>query len=85
MKLLRGGVIMKLLARWGLTLGLAGSVVFTSILGINNLQALALPEEEVIKTLQQVPVFTLTNPKGEFIVLTGKDQSKTIFQIGFFY
>jgi nickel transport protein len=84
MKLLRGGVIMKLLARWGLTLGLAGSVVFTSILGINNLQALALPEEEVIKTLQQVPVFTLTNPKGEFIVLTGKDQSKTIFQIGFF-
>jgi nickel transport protein len=84
MKLLRGGVIMKLLARWGLTLGLAGSVMFTSILGMNNLQALALPQEQVIKTLQEVPVFTLTNPKGEFVVISRKDQSKTISQIGFF-
>jgi hypothetical protein len=65
-------------------LGLAGSVMFTSILGMNNLQALALPQEQVIKTLQEVPVFTLTNPKGEFVVISRKDQSKTISQIGFF-
>ncbi|MEI6445445.1 MAG: Tic22 family protein [Nostocales cyanobacterium ELA583] len=75
---------MKLLVRWGLTLGLAGSVMFGNILGINNLQALALPQEQVVKTLQEVPVFTLTNPKGEFVVISKKNQSKTISQIGFF-
>ena len=75
---------MKLLVRWGLTLGLAGSVMFTGILGMNNLQALALPQEQVVKTLQEVPVFTLTNPKGEFVVISRKNQSKTISQVGFF-
>jgi len=75
---------MKLLVRWSLTLGLAGSVMFAGILGMNNLQALALPQEEVVKTLQKVPVFTLTNPKGEFVVISRKNQSKTISQIGFF-
>jgi nickel transport protein len=75
---------MKLLVRWSLTLGLAGSVMFAGILGMNNLQALALPQEQVVKTLQEVPVFTLTNPKGEFVVISKKNQSKTISQIGFF-
>ena len=75
---------MKLLVRWGLTLGLAGSVMFGGILGINNLQALALPHEQVVKTLQEVPVFTLTNAQGEFVVISRKNQSKTISQVGFF-
>ena len=75
---------MKLLVSWGLTLGLASSVIFGGILGINNLQALALPQEQVVKTLQEVPVFTLTNPKGEFVVISRKNQSKTISQVGFF-
>ncbi len=75
---------MKLLVRWGLTLGLASSVMFAGILGINNLQALALPQEQVVKTLREVPVFTLTNPKGEFVVISRKNESKTISQIGFF-
>jgi nickel transport protein len=75
---------MKLLLRWGLTLGLAGSVMFAGILGINNLQALALPQEQVAKTLQDVPVFTLTNPQGEFVVISRKNKSKTISQVGFF-
>ncbi|MDD1414105.1 hypothetical protein MEN41_05380 [Dolichospermum sp. ST_con] len=75
---------MKLLVRWGLTLGLTGSVMFAGILGINNLQALALPQEQIVKTLREVPIFTLTNPKGEFIVISTKNQSKTISQIGFF-
>jgi len=84
MKLLRGGVNMKLLVRWSLTLGLAGSVMFAGILGINHPQALALPQEQVVKTLQEVPVFTLTNPKGEFVVISRKNGAKTISQIGFF-
>ncbi|MTJ13136.1 hypothetical protein FJR11_11150 [Anabaena sp. UHCC 0187] len=75
---------MKLLVRWGLTLGLAGSVMFAGLPGMNNLQALALPQEQVVKTLQEVPVFTLTNPKGEFVVISRKNESKTISQIGFF-
>jgi hypothetical protein len=75
---------MKLFVRWGLTLGLASSVMFAGILGINNLQALALPEEQVVKTLREVPVFTLTNSKGEFVVISRKNQSKTISQVGFF-
>jgi len=75
---------MKLLVRWGLTLGLASSVMFAGILGMNNLQALALPQEQVVKILREVPVFTLTNPKGEFVVISRKNQSKTISQIGFF-
>ncbi|MTJ49512.1 Tic22 family protein [Dolichospermum sp. UHCC 0259] len=75
---------MKLLVRWGLTLGLAGSVMFGGVLGINNLPVFALPQEQVVKTLQEVPVFTLTNPKGEFVVISRKNQEKTISQVGFF-
>ncbi|MFM9159182.1 MAG: Tic22 family protein, partial [Dolichospermum sp.] len=75
---------MKLLVRWGVTLGIAGSVIFTGISAINNSQALALPQEQVVKRLQGIPVFTLTNPQGEFVVISTKNQSKTISQIGFF-
>jgi Tic22-like family len=75
---------MKLLVRWGVTLGLASSVMFAGLSGMNNLQALALPQEQVVKTLQEVPIFTLTNPKGEFVVISRKNESKTISQIGFF-
>jgi len=75
---------MKLLVRWGVTLGIAGSVIFAGISGINNSPASALPQEQVVKTLQEVPVFTLANPQGEFVVISRKNQSKTISQIGFF-
>lgn len=78
---------MKSLVRWGVTLGLAGSVIFGGVPGIsnnNNMQAIALPQDQVVKTLQEVPVFTLTNPKGEFVVISRKAESKTISQIGFF-
>ncbi len=78
------GVIMKLLVRWGITLGLASSVMFAGISGMNNIQALALPQEQVVKTLQEVPIFTLTNPKGEFVVISRTNDSKTISEIGFF-
>ncbi|MBD2444580.1 hypothetical protein H6G25_15585 [Dolichospermum sp. FACHB-1091] len=75
---------MKLLVRWGITLGIAGGVIFAGISGINNSTALALPQEQIVKTLREVPVFTLANPKGEFVVISTKNQSKTISQIGFF-
>jgi hypothetical protein len=75
---------MKLLARWGVTLGITGSVLLAGLLGMGNLPAMALPQEQVVKTLQEVPIFTLTNPKGEFVILSTQNQSKTISQIGFF-
>ncbi len=75
---------MKSLIRWGVTLGIAGSVIFAGISGINNSPALGLPQEQVVKTLQNVPIFTLANPQGEFVVISRKNQSKTISQIGFF-
>lgn len=75
---------MKSLIRWGVTLGIAGSVIFAGISGINNSPALGLPQEQVVKTLQNVPIFTLTNSQGEFVVISTKNQSKTISQIGFF-
>ncbi|MFM7365900.1 MAG: Tic22 family protein [Cuspidothrix sp.] len=75
---------MKLLVHWGITLGLASSVMFAGLSGMNNIQALALPQEQVVKTLQEVPIFTLTNPQGEFVIISRKNDSKTISQIGFF-
>lgn len=75
---------MKSLVRWGVTLGIAGSVIFAGISGINNSQALALPQEQVVKTLREVPVFTFVNSQGKFLIISRKNQSKTISEIGFF-
>ncbi|MEA5618863.1 Tic22 family protein [Cronbergia sp. UHCC 0137] len=75
---------MKSLMRWGLKLGIAGSVILTGLCGVGNLRAIALPEAQVVQVLQKVPIFTLTYPKGEFVVFPTKNASKTISQIGFF-
>lgn len=78
---------MKSLVRWSVALGLASGVIFGSVPYINNndnMQAIALPQDQVVKALQEVPIFTLTNPKGEFVVISRKVESKTISQIGFF-
>lgn len=81
---------MKSFIRLGATLGIVGSVFFTGLSGIGNLpgignlEAIALPQDQVVKKLQEVPVFTLTNPKGEFVVLSRNNASKPISQVGFF-
>lgn len=75
---------MKSLVRWGATLGIAGSVMLAGLSGMGNIPALALPQDQVVKKLQEVPVFTFINPKGELIVLTRTNASKTISQVGFF-
>ena len=43
---------MKALVRWGATLGIAGSIFFAGLSQIENLQAVALPQNEVVKKLQ---------------------------------
>ncbi|BAY64364.1 Tic22 family protein [Calothrix brevissima NIES-22] len=75
---------MKSLVRWGATLAIAGSVLSGALPVIGNLQAIALPQDQVVKKLQEVPVFTLTNAKGEFIVISRDNQGKKISQVGFF-
>ncbi|PHM10297.1 hypothetical protein CK516_09540 [Nostoc sp. 'Peltigera malacea cyanobiont' DB3992] len=91
--LLMRGAVMKSFIRLGATLGIAGSVFLTGLSGIGNLpgmgnlEAIALPQDQVVKKLQEVPVFTLTNPKGEFVVLSrnnANNASKPVSQVGFF-
>ncbi|MCF4969289.1 Tic22 family protein [Nostoc sp. CMAA1605] len=75
---------MKTLVRWGLILGLTGSIIPAELPGLGSQQALALPQDQVVSKLQQVPVFTLTNAKGEFIVVSRDNQGKKLSQVGFF-
>jgi nickel transport protein len=65
---------MKKLLRWGAMLGLLTStVVGTSWLG--NLPAIALPEEEIIKKLVPIPVFTITNAEGSPLLASLTDDN----------
>ncbi|AFW93366.1 hypothetical protein ANA_C10566 [Anabaena sp. 90] len=54
---------MKLLVRWSLTLGLAGST-FLGVVLVPHIPALALPEQEIKAKLDGVPVYLVTNGKG---------------------
>ncbi len=54
---------MKLLVRWGTTLSLVGTTFLGTVLG-GNISALALPEAQIVKTLDSVPVFVVTNQQG---------------------
>lgn len=75
---------MKSLVRWGATLGIVGSVFFGGLSG-TQMQAIALPQDQIVSKLREVPVFTIANPKGEFLVLTTKSNpTKPVSQVGFF-
>lgn len=58
---------MKSMNRWGATLGIAGSAIIGSSL-IGTMQALALPQDQIVKKLGAVPVFTITDSKGAPLV-----------------
>ena len=58
---------MKSMNRWGATLGIAGSAIIGSSL-IGATQALALPEDQIVKKLGSIPVFTITDSKGAPLV-----------------
>jgi len=55
---------MKFLARWSATLGLAGSLLFGAA------AVMALPQEEIVKKLQSVPVFAIADAQGAPLVAT---------------
>lgn len=55
---------MKLFVRWSTTLGIVGSVLLGGLPGIGNQQAQALPEDQLVQKLRQVPVFMIGNADG---------------------
>lgn len=71
---------MKSLAQWGATIGLIGSTVLTTWFG-NPMKALALPDADVFKVLEPIPVFTIANDKGAPLV--GVDNNKQQFTLVF--
>ena len=64
---------MKSFVRWSATLGLIAGTVMTSWLG-QTLKALALPQEEILKILQPIPVFTVINEEGAPLIGVLKDK-----------
>ncbi|MEL6440595.1 MAG: Tic22 family protein [Cyanobacteria bacterium J06621_8] len=67
--------MIKPLMRWGITLGVAGAT-FLSWGAIENLTAIALPEEEVLEKLAPVPVFTITDEQGAPLVVSGENDAQ---------
>jgi nickel transport protein len=63
---------MKSFVRWSATLGVVGSALIGSSF-MGNMQALALPQEQVVKKLQTVPVFAIADQNGAPLVATVKN------------
>lgn len=62
-----GGKNMKSLVRFGAILGIVGC----TLLGpspVSKMSALALPEPQILEKLRSVPVFTITNAQGAFLI-----------------
>ena len=61
--------------RWSITLGVAAASLF-GWSAVENLSAIALPEEEVLEKLDPVPVFTVADEQGAPLVEWGEDEVK---------
>lgn len=66
---------MKSLVRWSALFGLVGATTLTACLG-HPLKAVALPEEQIVKTLSNIPVFTVADEKGS--PLTAQENNQQI-------
>lgn len=67
--------MIKPLIRCSMALGIAGA----SFLGwgiVENLVAVALPQEEILEKLDPVPVFTIADEQGAPLVASGEDEAK---------
>ncbi len=67
---------MKKLLRWGVMLSLLTSTLVGSSF-LSSQRASALPQEEIIKKLITVPVFTITNSQGSPLLASLNNDSKT--------
>lgn len=72
--------MMKALKNWFATTTLVGVTIIGSCFA-SAIETLALPKEEVLERLQQVPVFVLANSQGSLLTSAEKDgtQVATIF------
>jgi Tic22-like family len=78
--------IMRSLIRWGLALSLLGGGMIAAPV-LQPSAAIALTEAEALKRLERIPVFTVTDPKGNPILASApnpKDKSKRIQFVNFF-
>ena len=67
---------MKSLIRWSATLSLLGSTLIGTWFA-QMPKVLALPEADVVKVLQGVPVFTITTEQGGPLIATLEDEKVT--------
>jgi len=77
------GAVMKSLVRWGATLALAGSAIIGSSL-IGSMRVLGLPQDQIVKMLAEVPVFTITDASGAPLVATVPNGQKKATIAGVF-
>ncbi|NJK50137.1 hypothetical protein HC931_20150 [Candidatus Gracilibacteria bacterium] len=66
---------MKSLVRLSKTIGLVGGTVLASFFA-QSMKVLALPQEQIVQTLQPIPVFTIADEQGAPLVAVGKDEKK---------
>jgi hypothetical protein len=77
---------MKLLSRWVAIVGITSASLLGPALG-RQMSAQALPEQQVMQMLAPVPLFMITNPKGEPLAAAlpdPKDKSKQVSIFLFF-
>lgn len=67
--------MIKRLVRLSMSLGITGVLFMASGIA-ENLTAFALPQEEVLKKLDPVPVFTIADEQGAPLVASVKDKTK---------
>ncbi len=66
---------MKSLVRWGITLGLVGNTMLATIFS-GNAPVLALPDEQIAKTMERVPVFVIATPQGTLLTHSAPNGQK---------
>ncbi|WP_261199211.1 Tic22 family protein [Laspinema olomoucense] len=77
------GVKMKSLVRWSASLGLMGSVLLGQLLpGMNR--AIALPAQDIMKKLESVLVFTITNTEGTPLIASVTNNNEEASIASFF-
>ena len=66
---------MKSLQRWGVRLGVFSGALAGFFMGVTS-QSLALPQEQIVQKLQQVPVFTIADQNGAPLVASGDNNGR---------
>jgi hypothetical protein len=69
---------MKSFVRWTATLALIGGTVMTSWLG-STLKVLALPQEQILQKLNDIPVFLIGDDKGGVFLSSGENNKTVLF------